>query len=136
MFFFFFQAEDGIRDSSVTGVQTCALPISERGIPAVTLRADRDVLFDGSGPDASEENLAPLKRSVVEHKAAVGLATDGDADRFGIFDAGGAWVSPNHILALLYDYLVETRGWKLPAARSVATTHLLDAVARHHGQRI
>src|SRR6476661_4106063 len=27
-FFFFFQAEDGIRDSSVTGVQTCALPIS------------------------------------------------------------------------------------------------------------
>src|SRR5882762_8460478 len=29
-FFFFFQAEDGIRDSSVTGVQTCALPISAR----------------------------------------------------------------------------------------------------------
>src|SRR5260370_24147380 len=29
-FFFFFQAEDGIRDSSVTGVQTCALPICER----------------------------------------------------------------------------------------------------------
>src|SRR5260370_12683357 len=29
LFFFFFQAEDGIRDSSVTGVQTCALPISE-----------------------------------------------------------------------------------------------------------
>src|SRR5260370_34720912 len=28
LFFFFFQAEDGIRDSSVTGVQTCALPIS------------------------------------------------------------------------------------------------------------
>src|SRR5260370_39723046 len=32
MFFFFFQAEDGIRDSSVTGVQTCALPISTRRI--------------------------------------------------------------------------------------------------------
>src|SRR3989442_2297723 len=31
MFFFFFQAEDGIRDADVTGVQTCALPISERG---------------------------------------------------------------------------------------------------------
>jgi len=110
--------------------------LAERGIPAITQRADRDVLFDGSGPDASEENLAPLKRSVAEHKAVLGLATDGDADRFGIFDAGGAWVSPNHILALLYDYLLETRGWKLPAARSVATTHLLDAVARHHGQRI
>src|SRR6266478_2530557 len=31
LFFFFFQAEDGIRDLTVTGVQTCALPISERG---------------------------------------------------------------------------------------------------------
>jgi phosphoglucomutase len=110
--------------------------LAGQGIECVTLRANRDVLFDGSGPDVSEENLAPLKRAVIEQKAAVGLATDGDADRFGIFDAGGAWISPNHILALLYDYLVETRGWKLPAARSVATTHLLDAVARHHGQTI
>ena len=33
IFFFFFQAEDGIRDSLVTGVQTCALPISD--LPAV-----------------------------------------------------------------------------------------------------
>ncbi len=110
--------------------------LTERGIPCITLRANRDVLFDGAGPDVSEENLAPLQRAVIRHEAAVGLATDGDADRFGIFDSGGVWVSPNHILALLYDYLVETRGWKLPAARSVATTHLLDAVARYHGQTI
>src|SRR5438067_8797479 len=33
VFFFFFQAEDGIRDRNVTGVQTCALPISARGQP-------------------------------------------------------------------------------------------------------
>src|SRR5262249_59670661 len=32
-FFFFFQAEDGIRDWSVTGVQTCALPICHRALP-------------------------------------------------------------------------------------------------------
>src|SRR2546425_8369433 len=31
IFFFFFQAEDGIRDKLVTGVQTCALPISGKG---------------------------------------------------------------------------------------------------------
>ncbi|MDP9147164.1 MAG: phosphoglucomutase/phosphomannomutase family protein, partial [Acidobacteriota bacterium] len=46
----------------------------------------------------------------------------------------GTWVQPNHILALLYDYLVETRGWNLPAARSVATTQMMDAVARNHKQ--
>lgn len=106
----------------------------EHGIKPEKLRMDRDVLFDGTGPDVSEENLSPLKRAVIEHKASVGLATDGDADRFGILDADGSWISPNLILALLYDYLLETRGWKLPAARSVATTHLLDAVGRSHGQ--
>src|SRR5205807_1608755 len=38
VFFFFFQAEDGIRDYKVTGVQTCALPISiRRGVPSVRL---------------------------------------------------------------------------------------------------
>ena len=67
--------------------------------------------------------------------AASGLATDGDADRFGIIDRDGTWIQPNHILALVYDYLVETRGWKMPAARSVATTQMIDAVAKAHGQK-
>ena len=100
------------------------------------LRTARDVLFDGAGPDVSEENLRPLRDAVLAHGAAIGLATDGDADRFGILDSDGSWIQPNHILALLYDYLVETRGWKLPAARSVATTHLIDAVAKSHGTTV
>src|SRR6266566_6044964 len=40
-YFFFFQAEDGIRDYKVTGVQTCALPISLHGVPAPELGRDR-----------------------------------------------------------------------------------------------
>jgi alpha-D-glucose phosphate-specific phosphoglucomutase len=107
--------------------------LAEHGIGATTIRATRDVLFDGSGPDPSEENLAPLKKVVLEKKALVGLATDGDADRYGILDRDGAFVSPNHILALLFDYLLETRSSKLGASRSVATTHLVDAVAHLHG---
>ena len=103
------------------------------GIAVKTIRAKRDVLFEGGGPDVSEANLAPLGRAVTEQNAQVGLATDGDADRFGIVDASGQWVSPNHILGLLYDYLIETRGWRLAAARSVATSHLIDAVARSRG---
>ena len=100
------------------------------------MRTGRDVLFDGSGPDVSEENLRPLREAVLANKAAVGLATDGDADRFGILDSDGAWMQPNHILALLYDYIVETRGWKIPAARSVATSHLMDAVAENYGTTV
>ena len=112
------------------------LALSQHGIDAQALRVSRDVLFSGSGPDVSKENLDPLREAVLSKKAAVGLATDGDADRFGILDRDGAWVQPNHILGLLYDYLVETRGWKMPAARSVATSHVLDAVARHHGTTV
>jgi phosphoglucomutase len=110
--------------------------LTEHGIDVQALRTNRDVLFDGSGPDVSEENLLPLREAVLAKKAAAGLATDGDADRFGILDSSGAWMQPNHILGLLYDYIVETRGWKMPAARSVATTHLMDAVARHYGTTV
>ncbi len=108
--------------------------LREHGVPVETIRADRDVLFDGTGPDVSEENLAPLRNVVLSSKATAGLATDGDADRFGIIDSDGSWVQPNLILALVYDYLVESRGWKMPAARSVATSELVDAAAKSHGQ--
>jgi len=107
--------------------------LQEHGIACNTIRANRDVLFDGTGPDVSEENLAPLRDTVKKTNAHIGLASDGDADRFGVIDADGKWISPNHILALVYDYLVESRGWNLPAARSVATSHFIDAVAKSHG---
>jgi phosphoglucomutase len=110
--------------------------LADREIPARTIRAERDVRFDGTGPDVSEANLAPLAAAIAENHAHIGLATDGDADRFGIVDGAGHWMAPNHILGLLYDYLLESRGWKLDAARSVATTHLLDAVAKHSGHAV
>jgi len=110
--------------------------LTESGIAVTPIRATRDVLFEGTGPDPSEENLAPLKKVVTEKKALAGLATDGDADRFGIVDRDGSFVSPNHILGLVFDYLLETRGDKRGASRSVATTHLLDAVARLHGVKV
>ncbi|MBZ5528750.1 MAG: phosphoglucomutase/phosphomannomutase family protein [Acidobacteriia bacterium] len=109
--------------------------LAAHNIPFETIHANRDVLFDGAGPDVSEEILAPLSQAVRAAGATAGLATDGDADRFGIVDRDGSWISPNHILALLYDYICETRGWNLPAARSVATSHMIDAAAAARGQK-
>ena len=110
--------------------------LNDHGVVAEVIRADRDVLFDGTGPDVSDENLAPLKKKVLESKSTAGLASDGDADRFGIIDTDGTWIQPNLILGLVYDYLVESRGWKMPAARSVATSELMDAAAKAHGQKV
>src|SRR5467141_2976412 len=110
--------------------------LTDHGVTVQAIRTERDCLFDGTGPDVSEENLAPLRQAVVDTKAIGGLATEVDAARFGIVDRDGAWMQPNLILALVYDYLVETRKWKMPAARSVATTQMIDAVAKSHGQTI
>ena len=108
------------------------------GVSVTSLHDRRDVLFGGHPPDPAEEHLAELRQAMTESGAHLGLATDGDADRFGILDEGGAFVSPNHILALLLDYLVESRQWTADGtwpggvAKSVATTHLINAVAEHH----
>ena len=110
--------------------------LADHGIPAHTIRANRDVLFDGTGPDVVETNLGPLAEAIRTHRAQIGLATDGDADRFGMIDADGTWFQPNHILGLVYDYVVTSRKWPMPAARSVATSHLMDAVAKLHKTKV
>lgn len=68
---------------------------------------------------------------MLETGANIGIATDGDADRFGIVDVDGTFLQPNYVIALLFDYLVESRGWKNGVAKSVATTNLINALAKH-----
>src|SRR5437016_12621598 len=60
--FFFFQAEDGIRDWSVTGVQTCALPISHTPTPLNPLKYASSALVAHSVVDAKAWHSSP-KRS-------------------------------------------------------------------------
>lgn len=107
--------------------------LKDSGVEVETIHDWRDVMFGGRSPEPGEDHLDELRSAVVEKKLTLGLATDGDSDRFGIIDSNGSFVSPNHLVALLADYLVESRGWKQGAARSVATTHLVDRVAMNRG---
>ena len=93
----------------------------------------RDVTFGGQAPEPGEEHIAELKQLVIEKKFTLGLATDGDADRFGVVDSNGEFITPNQLIALLTDYLAESRGWTQGVARSVATSHLVDSVAKARG---
>lgn len=105
----------------------------EAGLLVQTINNHRDPYFGGTSPDPSGPHLSSLiSRVKNDPQVALGLATDGDADRYGIIDSDGSFIEPNYILALLYDYLLR-RGEKGDAARSVATSHFLDAVAAHHG---
>ena len=106
--------------------------LREAGVNVSTVHDCRDVLFGGHAPEPDDHLLAGCRKQMRATNAHIGIATDGDADRFGIVDADGTFVTPNYIIALLFDYLVESRGWKNGVAKSVATTNLINAVARHH----
>ena len=93
-------------------------------------------LFGGRRPEPSEEEMPDFLEMVKEGDYTLGLATDGDGDRFGIADKGGKFITANHILALVFRYLVEERRLEGGVVRSVATTHLLDRLAQHYGRPI
>ena len=94
-----------------------------------------DAFFGRRLPAPTIETLMDLQRQVLEHNADIGIATDGDADRLGVIDEQGRYVSANEILVLLYYYLLKYKGWKGAAVRNVATTHLLDRVAARFGEQ-
>src|SRR3954471_14390113 len=101
-----------------------------------TIHDWRDVTFGGQAPEPGEEHISELKELVTSKKYTLGLATDGDADRFGVIDSNGEFITPNQLIALLTDYLAESRGWTEGVARSVATSHLVDRVAKDRGLEV
>jgi phosphoglucomutase len=102
------------------------------GVQVASVHDYRDVLFGGHAPEPDDHLLEDLRKKMRETGAQIGIATDGDADRFGVVDADGKFLQPNYVIALLFDYLVESRGWKNGVAKSVATTNLINALAKHH----
>lgn len=110
--------------------------LTDQGVSIETLHDWRDVTFGGRSPEPGEAQLAELRSKVVDEKLTLGLATDGDGDRFGIVDSNGEIISANQLVALLTDYLAESRGWDQGVARSVATSHMVDRVAKDRGIKL
>jgi phosphoglucomutase len=103
------------------------------GLEVETIHDWRDVLFGGRAPEPEETHLEELRERVLTKKCTLGLATDGDGDRFGVIDSNGTFITPNQLIAVLFDYLAESRNWDGGVARSVATSHLVDRVAHARG---
>lgn len=101
----------------------------------ITIHDRHDTLFGGKLPSPSVATLRPLQNAVIDNRADIGIATDGDADRIGVIDDTGRFLHPNDILVLLYYYLVRYKGWEGPVVRNIATTHMLDKVAEKFGQK-
>jgi len=101
-------------------------------IKAECLHNFLDPYFGGSNPDCSEVNLKDLSALVMNKGLDMGLATDGDGDRFGIIDEKGGYIRPNLVLGLLAWYLTEKRKMRVGLGKTVATTNLLEAIAAHY----
>jgi phosphoglucomutase len=110
--------------------------LRQAGVQVETLNGYRDAYFGGHRPEPSAEFLQDLSQRIRATGAHLGLAVDADADRFGVMDAAGDYRDANTVLGLLFDYLIETRGWDGGVGRSVATTHLLDRIAARYNRPV
>ncbi len=106
--------------------------LEENQIPVEEIHGYVDPYFGGITPSCAEKNLGELKKLVLKKDCQLGIATDADGDRFGIVDEKGRFISQNLILSLLLDYIVAKKMWRGGVGRSVATTHLIDRIARKY----
>ncbi|MCX7886955.1 MAG: phosphoglucomutase/phosphomannomutase family protein, partial [Verrucomicrobiae bacterium] len=81
-------------------------------------------------PEPIKENMAELLVRLRKSRSALGLGLDPDADRFAVVDSDGTFISANQILALSLYHLVKNRKWNGAVVRTVATSHLVDEVAK------
>lgn len=135
---------DAIRTKGLRVVLDPLYGVSETSLATIlhtarcelTVIHDRhDTLFGGKLPAPNAVTLRPLQNAVIDYRADIGIATDGDADRIGVIDDTGRFLHPNDILVLLYYYLVKYKGWEGSVVRNIATTHMLDKVAERFGQK-
>lgn len=119
-----------------TGREYLDTLLQDAGVKVNLLHSWRDPYFGNDIPEPNEEHLPDLLTAMRTGQYNLGLATDGDADRFGIIDSDGTFITPNQVLALLFLHLMESRRWKGSVVRTVPTTHLIDTMAAKHGVKV
>jgi len=102
-------------------------------IELIEINAERNPLFPGIRPEPIIPNLDKLSAAVRERGANVGLATDGDADRMGIVDERGAFLTQLQVYALLCLYLLEIRGERGPIVKTLTTTSMVYRLGEIYG---
>ena len=134
---------DGIRRAGLrvavdsmhgSGTGYLAKFISGGATSVVELRGERNPGFPGMvQPEPLFHNLAGVIEEVEESNADVGLATDGDADRLGVVDENGRFVTTLEAFALLCYYQLEVLGNRGPLVRSITMTSMIDKLGGSYG---
>lgn len=99
----------------------------------INIRSCRNPIFPGINPEPIPPNVGELVDAVRTSKADVGIATDGDADRIGAVDENGTFINQLQMYSLLFLYLLEVRGMRGPAVRTVTSTVMADKLGKLYG---
>jgi phosphomannomutase len=109
------------------------LPARVLGIGVTTIRGEVNPSFGGVNPEPIPENLAASMAAMKAGGHNLALCNDGDADRLGVLDERGAFVSPHKIIALLALYLVREKKMRGEIVKTFSTTRLIEKVAHALG---
>ena len=88
----------------------------------------RNPLFPGIQPEPISKNLGKLARQVIRDGADVGFATDGDADRIGVMDENGRFMTTQEVFALLAMYLLDVRKERGGLVKTLTSTDMLFTI--------
>ena len=126
-----------LADSMHGAAGTLLAEILEGGATRVTaIRQERDALFGGVHPEPIASNLSAAAEAVSSGDFDLAVAQDGDADRLGVLDRRGEFVSPHRVLALLLLHTFRRRGLSGGIARTFSTSLLIDRIAAALGVKL
>lgn len=123
---------DGLYSASIGYFDTI---LKENNIPFTAIHMEHDINFGGGMPDPKPKYLKELIEKVKNTPNSIGLANDGDADRFGVINENGDYVSPNEIISILLKYLL-SKGLKGAVVKTVGSSLIIDNTAKQLGVEV
>ena len=97
------------------------------------LHCEHNPSFYGQAPEPIEKNLKELEAFIInDGKIDCALATDGDADRIGLYNGKGVFIDSHHIILLLMHYLVKYKGMTGKVVTAFSTTPRVEKLAKHY----
>lgn len=99
------------------------------------LHCEHNPGFDGQAPEPIHRNLTELSEVIKlsEGEIASGLATDGDADRIGLYDENGNFVDSHHILLLLIHYMSKVKNLQGEVYTTFSCTNKIQKLCDAYG---
>lgn len=112
------------------GIGYLKLILGNGNVSLTEINSERNPSFPGINPEPIAVNLIKLSQLVIEQKADIGIATDGDADRIGIIDENGNFLTQLQVFSLLALYFLDIRGERGPIVKTVTSSTMLNKLGQ------